>query len=60
MIVLKCKIVKKEIIDDMRLKAQDIYENAWEKEMNIESFMLGVKTVLNNLQVKINDPNDRQ
>ena len=53
MITLKCKIVKKEITDLMRIKAEEIYENAWEKEMNIESFMLGVQTVLSNLQVKI-------
>lgn len=53
MITLKCKIVKKEITDLMRIKAEEIYKNAWEKEMNIESFMLGVQTVLSNLQVKI-------
>ena len=53
MITIKCKIVKKEITDLMRIKAEEIYENAWEKEMNIESFMLGVQTVLSNLQVKI-------
>lgn len=53
MITIKCKIVKKEITDLMRIKAEEIYKNAWEKEMNIESFMLGVQTVLSNLQVKI-------
>lgn len=53
MITLKCKIVKKEITDLMRIKAEEIYKYAWQKEMNIESFMLGVKTVLSNLQVKI-------
>ena len=53
MITIKCKIVKKEITDLMRIKAEEIYKYAWQKEMNIESFMLGVKTVLSNLQVKI-------
>ena len=60
MILLKNKINKKELVEKMTQIACDRYFQCWEQELCINSFMDGVKYVLNELQIKKDNENDRQ
>jgi len=59
MITLKVKVTKSEVLRIMKRKAEEMFQYAWQPDMNIESFMLGVNELLKELQVKEDKNNDR-